>query len=309
MSRIDPAKLATADQVASAVASTTDGGTRALDVRVWGGIDVRLLPDRGLDIGAAWFLGVPLAWLSGRGEPAPLPADELVGERWSDAWGGGLVTTCGLSNVGAPSEGHGLHGSYSHRPAADVEVRRTDEAIAVSAVIDDPPFRVERVVSTAVGSGVVRIDDATVNTSEWTAAAPLLYHVNVGAPLWDGDAWLQTDATEVVPRDEDAAAALDAWDVPPEPSAGAPERVFEHVGATWARLTSRGAGVELVVRSSLPRLWQWVQPAAGVYALGVEPANCSVLGRDADLESGRMPFLDPGETRESWLTVEARSAG
>ncbi len=83
--------------------------------------------------------------------------------------------------------------------------------------------------------------------------------------------------------------------------------MFEHVGATWARLTNRSVGIELTVRSSLPRLWQWVQPASGVYALGIEPANCSVLGRVADLEAGHMPFLDPGETRVSWLTIEARS--
>ena len=46
--------------------------------------------------------------------------------------------------------------------------------------------------------------------------------------------------------------------------------------------------------------------SAGVYALGIEPANCSILGRAHDIAAGRMPFLDPGEIRESWLTVEAR---
>ncbi len=188
---IDSAKLATPDQVASAIPSTVEAGCRAVDLRVWGGIDVRLLPDRGLDVGAAWFRGVPLAWLSGHGELPPFPIEELVGERWREGWGGGLVTTCGLSNVGAPSDGHGLHGTYSHRPAGDVAVERTDDALRVSAVIEDPPFRVERHVTTALGAGLVRIDDTAVNTSEWTAAAPLLYHVNVGAPTWDDEAWLR----------------------------------------------------------------------------------------------------------------------
>ena len=85
------------------------------------------------------------------------------------------------------------------------------------------------------------------------------------------------------------------------------ERVFEHVGATWARLTNGRLGVELTVRSSLPRLWQWVQPASGLYVLGIEPANCSVLGRAHDIAAGRMPFLDPGESRSSWLTIGARA--
>jgi hypothetical protein len=152
----------------------------------------------------------------------------------------------------------------------------------------------------------VRLDDRIVNGSEWTAAAPLLYHVNIGAPLWDDDAFLETDAVEVVPRDEAAAAGLATWDEPPPAADDADERVFEHVGATWARLTNPRRGIEVTVRSSLPRLWQWVQPASGVYALGLEPANCSVLGREHDISTGQMPFLDPGEARSSWLAIAAR---
>ena len=66
----------------------------------------------------------------------------------------------------------------------------------------------------------MRLDDRVSNASEWTAAAPLLYHVNLGGPLWDDGAYLETDADEVVPRDEDAAAGLTTWDAPPDPGAG-----------------------------------------------------------------------------------------
>lgn len=307
------AKLGSPEQLATAVLSTVAegpaAGCRAVDLRAWGGIDVRLFPDRGLDLGPAWFRGVPLAWISPAGERPPLTTAELSGERWREAWAGGLVTTCGLSNVGAPSEGHGLHGTYSHRRAEGLQVERGEQLLAVTATIEDPPFRVERRVTTALGVGQLRIEDLVVNTSEWTSAAPLLYHVNIGAPLWDDGSWLETDGSEVVPRDEESATWLEAWDLPPAPVPDGPERVFEHLGATWARLTSPDGGVELTVGSSLPRLWQWVHPAAGTYALGIEPANCSVLGRAADVAAGRMPFLDPGEARESWLTIEARSIG
>jgi hypothetical protein len=309
---IDPERLANLDQVASAVVSVVaDGaasGARAVDIRVWGGIDVRLLPDRGLDVGGAWFRGTPLAWISQAGEQGPPEAAELVDEStWSSAWGGGLVTTCGLSNVGRASDGHGLHGTYTARPATDLRIERSTTEVTVTGTIDDPPFTLHRRALTTCGTGTLRIDDRVVNVSDWTAAAPLLYHVNIGAPVWDGDAFLETDAQEVVPRDEDAAADLETWDVPPSPAAGAPERVFEHVGASWARLTSPHLGLELTVRSSLPRMWQWVHPAAGTNALAIEPANCSVIGRAHDIAVGRMPFLDPGEERATWLTIEARA--
>jgi hypothetical protein len=78
-----------------------------LDVRVRRGIDLRIHPDRGFDIGAAWYRGDPLAWISAAGEGGTSNRD------WRLAWGGGLVTTCGLDNVGAPSEGIGLHGTYT----------------------------------------------------------------------------------------------------------------------------------------------------------------------------------------------------
>ena len=308
---IPAAKLANADQVASVTESVVSGGaasgSRAVDVRVWGGIDLRILPDRGLDLGAAWFRGTPLAWISKAGEQGPPRPEDLVGNAWGDAWGGGLMTTCGLSNVGAAAEGHGLHGTYTARPAADLQVERSTSEVTATGTVVDPPFTLFRRIVTAVGQGLLRVDDRVVNESGWTAAAPLLYHVNIGVPLWDDDAFLETDALEVVPRDAAAAAGLATWDEPPTPTSDAAERVFEHVGASWARLTSPRLGVELTVRSSLPRLWQWVHAASGTYALGIEPANCSVLGRAHDIAAGRMPFLDPGEARASWLTIEARA--
>ena len=207
-------ELANADQVATAVISTVAegaaAGARAVDIRVWNGIDVRLLADRGLDIGAAWFRGIPLAWISSAGEQPPPAAEQLVGTAWRDAWGGGLVTTCGLSNVGAASEGQGQHGTYTSRAAADLQVERTTSEVTVTGTVVDAPFRLSRRVVSTVGQGLVRIDDRIVNDSDWTAAAPLLYHVNLGAPVWGDGAYLETDAEEVVPRDEAAAAGLPA---------------------------------------------------------------------------------------------------
>src|SRR5215210_4370866 len=95
---------------------------------------VRLRPDRGLDVAEAHFAGRQLAWLSGRGD-VPWNGD------WTASWGGGLVTTCGLDNVGRPSEGIGLHGTYSSLPARDVR--------GGAATVDDPRgLRVERTIET-----------------------------------------------------------------------------------------------------------------------------------------------------------------
>lgn len=267
----------------------------AIDVRLYRGIDLRIYPERGLDIGAAWFRGIPLAWISPAGEGGSQARD------WRAAWGGGLVTTCGLDNVGAPSEGIGLHGTYTFLPATDVDAVRSAEDVVVRAWVFDPRgLRVERTIRTAIGAGRVELLDRTFNVAEEPLEAPVLYHVNLGWPLWDEGARIETDANEVVPRDEDAAAG--PWPEPGASGAG-PERVYEHVGATGATVTNEALGLRVAVGSNLPRLWQWIDPA--LHALGIEPANCSVLGRAHDRAAGRLPVLQPGGERETRIAIAA----
>jgi hypothetical protein len=319
--------VANLDQLASATASVvSDGpaaGCRALDLRVWKGMDVRLLPDRGLDPGAAWYGGVPVGWTSAVGERAPL--DRPRDMDWIDAFGGGLVATCGLRNVGAPSEGHGLHGAFSHQRARDVRVERAVEdgavvlrasaTIAEVSALLDVHLEVHRTLTTRTGEGRLGLVDVTRNLGAAPEPAPILYHVNVGAPVWSPGATLSLDARVTHPRDEAAAAGAGSWWRAPGLEPGAGERVFEHEVAPgeggWATATvaSPAAGIELTLRwdaAALPRFHQWVHPAPGIAVLGLEPANCSVLGRAADRSAGRLPILEPGEERVTRLEVLAR---
>ena len=268
----------------------------AIDVRVLAGIELRIHPRRGMDVGAAWFRGVPLAWIAPAGEGGTESA------RWRDAWGGGLVTTCGLDNVGAPSEGIGLHGTYTFLEARDVRLERSPRQVVVRGTVEDPRgLRVERTISTVAGSGRVTLVDRTSNISIRVLEAPLLYHVNLGWPLWDAGARVETDATEIRPRDEEAGQH--DWHEAPQEPAALPERVWEHVGATRAEVFNERLGLRLTVESDLSRLWQWVDPAPRVYALGLEPANCSVLGRAYDRANGALPFLEPGEERITRIAI------
>jgi hypothetical protein len=300
----------------SVVSDGAAAGSRAVDIRVMNGVDLRVLPDRGLDLGEAWYGGIPLAWASAVGETAPL--SHPSGFEWGASFGGGLMVTCGLRNVGMPSEGHGLHGRFSHlrsslesvqRHVANeawVEVRaRIVEAEATGACLS-----VERTVRTWVGRGRVEVRDVTTNLGASPEPAPLLYHFNFGYPLWSEGARIEVNSRRVVPRDEASAVAIDAWDRPPALEA-APERVIEHLFESdeepgRAVLINEVLGIRLGLswrRAELPRLHQWIHPAPGVYALGVEPANCSTLGRAHDRADGRLPVLEPGETRETRLEV------
>jgi hypothetical protein len=315
-------RLANADAVLwvreSIVDAGPSAGNRAIDVRTWEGIGCRILPDRGLDLGQAWYRGVPLAWVSEAGETGPL--EHLEDLAWTAGFGGGLVVTCGLRNVGMPAEGHGLHGTFSHLSAADLKVGREVSGDAGTVVVSgtlldaDPvaPFRVDRTIRVLAGTGRIDLQDVTTNLGLEPAPAPLLYHCNFGYPLWSPPARLEMEVAATTARDPDSAVALDCWHLPPalEP---APERVLEHTlpeGTSWgtARIVNPELGVAVTVswdRAELPRLNQWLDPNPGMAVLGIEPANCSTGGRAHDRARGRLPMLEPGRERTTRLRLEA----
>jgi Domain of unknown function (DUF4432) len=209
--------------------------------------------------------------------------------------------------VGAASEGIGLHGTYTFLEATGLDAVRAPDEVMCRAVLDEPRgLRIERTIRTRIGEGRVEVVDRTTNLAEEPLEAPLLYHVNLGWPLWDDGARVETDAGRTVPRDDDAAPH--DWRSAPEPT-HEPERVWEHVGATRAAVVNDALGLRVDLAFDLPRLWQWVDPAPGMYALALEPANCSVLGRAHDRAEGRLPFLGPGEERTTRIAIAAEEVG
>ncbi|MGI9528136.1 MAG: DUF4432 family protein [Acidimicrobiia bacterium] len=290
---------------------------RVIDVAPAGGIRVRVLPERGLDLGQAWFSGTPLAWVSSVGEQPPL--ESPLGMDWGEAFGGGLLTTCGLRNVGLPSEGHGLHGTFSHLCAEDVTIVRSTDgqgSITVSGRIADdaeePHLTVDRTITTLAGQGHIEVRDITTNRGTTAAEAPLLYHCNFGWPMWSGLATLMMDTTDTVERDPGSAPALDRWSVPP-PIRKTPEWVLEHrvrseAGWAQAHISSPARSVAVTISweaDQLPIVNQWLDANPGMGVLGIEPANCTTRGLAYERSQGTVPTIEPGQQRSTALIVEA----
>ena len=192
--------------------------------------------------------GVPLAWIASAGEGGARETD------WRSARDGGLVTTCGPDNVGAPSEGIPLHGTYVFLRAEEVRsARRDDEVVCQAAVRDTRGLRIERTIRTRPGEGRVGLTDRAVNSSDAPLKAPLLYHVKLGWPLWDLGARVETNASKVIAHDTDA----EPDDRRAAPStAQEPERVWKHIAATCASVTNDRPDLKVTIESDLPRLWQ-----------------------------------------------------
>lgn len=134
-------------------------------------------------------------------------------------------------------------------PASGVEA----ETNAVRGRVVDDPLELTREIT--VADGAVRVTYVVRNLGNALEPAPLLYHVNL---LWDT---VTTDARQVIPRDDDARVG--DWRELGPPG---PERVYKHIGASTATV---GLGnIRVGVRSSLPRLWQWIdvpKPRTGAF--------------------------------------------
>lgn len=84
--------------------------------------------------------------------------------------------------------------------------------------------------------------------------------------------------------------------------------------AGWAtaalvnRSFNSGQGIGLSVRyrpDELPYFWQWRMIGQGTYVMGLEPANCHVMGRGEERRQGRLPMLAAGETITHHLEIGA----
>jgi hypothetical protein len=308
-------------------------GARRLRIVDTAGLDVDVHVDRCLDLGAAHYRGVPLAWRSPAGHVAPgLVSPGTDG--WLRSFAGGLVTTCGLDTFGAPSEDGGetfpLHGRVSAIPAAEVSswARVVDDGyeLGVAGIVRQSSLfganlLLRRSISTLMGSGRLLLEDTVTNDGYAPAPHMVLYHCNLGWPLVDEGAEIVVPGAQTSARDEVAARGLASWSSPGPPQAGFREQVFRHdlptsgtaSGTATAAVRNPRLGLELEIEVSadtLPHCYQWTMTGTGTYVLALEPANCAGIdGRRAAAEAGILESLGPGESRRYRLAITVRPIG
>ena len=293
-------------------------GVSAVDVQTGSGLEFTVVLDRGLDITAASYRGVNLAWRSPSGDAHPSRFDDK-GAGWLRTFPGGLVTTCGLSQTGAPCQDAGqdlgVHGRYTSLPACNVSQTAAwegnDYIIRLSgemreAVLFGENLVLRREITTKLGESRFLLKDTVTNEGSRTAPHMILYHCNFGYPLLSEDAVLSTPHTVIKPRDEEAAAGLvDACRFDP-PSANYKEKVYFHhlqpdrSGHVTIRLANPKSRLSVELRYSpkqLPYFTQWKMLGKREYICGLEPGNALVLGRAEERKAGRLVHLKPRESR------------
>jgi hypothetical protein len=295
-------------------------GTACIDADT-GPLRFTLVPDRGLDISRAACMGCNLVYQGPAGEAHPSYFDPS-GAEWLRGFFGGLLTTCGVSNIGAPcSDGEdlGLHGRYSHTPAAvvnDLSRWEGDEySIEIEARFHDevlfgPKLMHRRTVRAKAGDSRVCITDETVNKGGRAEPFNVLYHINAGFPLLSENSIFGISPCRIRSYDG-REMALEEINRCIKPSADFSEENYLHAfsgDTASAILCNPGlmGGVALYVGfdpGELPYLNLWRMFGVRDYVLAMEPANSPCEARSRLRERGVLPHIGPGETRKRRLEI------
>jgi hypothetical protein len=308
-----------------------EAAVEQIQVRTGGGLSYYVSPHRGLDISLTEFAGAPLSWQSANGDAHPSYYDS-ADAGWLRTAAGGLLMTCGLTQVGSPCEdegnSYGLHGRAHHLPARQVaaegrwigdEYEMTVRGVVEETSIFGEHLRLTREIKSRLGDNRMVIRDVVENAGFVKSPHMMLYHFNFGFPLLQEDTDIIFPPGVVVPREQETPInGYDRWEAP---KADYAERVYYHRLTAPEREnnanaeedkaeviircpqfplfnSSKAVPVEVHLRWStkhLPKLVQWKMPGAGAHVLGIEPANCGVQGRAHEREQGTLVQLEPGE--------------
>jgi hypothetical protein len=304
-------------------------GTRGVSFRNAAGLAFRVLLERGMSLYDLQFRGTPLPFLTPAGAVHPA-FHEPHGTGWLRSWPAGFMTPCGLTQVGSPcrdgEEELGLHGRAASLPAENVswgtdwqgdEYSLWVEGSMRESVLFGENLLLRRRVWTRLDAPRLWIEDRVENQGQQPAPHMFLQHINLGFPLVSGDTRLILPEHTTRPRDETAAAGLAECLVFSDPIPDYAEQVFYHdlsaqadgrVEISLVNLAfNHGQGLGLTLRYSkdqYPIFVEWKMMRSGTYVVGLEPSNCLVEGRAAARASGRLQFLQPGETRQYAIEVE-----
>ena len=302
-------------------------GSGLIEVTNASGLSFSLLPGRALDIASASYRGMSLCFRGNTGDVGPA-FYEPPGYGWMRGFYGGLLTTCGMTFVGHPEvdaeeedEELGLHGRLSFLPAKQVRAggrwQGDDYVIEAEgrireAVVFGTCLELSRTVSTTLGERSIRIHDRVENLAAERSPLMVLYHMNPGFPLLDAGARLLVRSERSTRWQDDLEVGPEVYAVAPPPRPGGGDVVYVHRpiadadGMVTAAFVNEMLGLGLRFRfpvAEVPLLTQWQHFATRTYVTGIEPGNCSPLGRAWNRANGYLQHIEPGEVREFHMEI------
>lgn len=329
-------KISNVHQIGGIETSVLDNGpakgTRVAWVNTGSGLRYKVVLDRAMDIADAFFNENSLSWLSHAGITSPAPFSD-GGVDWLRTFGGGLVTTCGLTHVGGPESDEfgvrGLHGHISNIPAeitslTQPDILRGNSEMHITGIIREtrpfgPCLELKRTISSRLGESAIHFRDEITNVGNMPSPHMILYHINLGWPLvdenarilWEGS-WNSRDNNPDNPifnAQNDFKKCLPPLDAH---KAGGEEAVFVDIVANEDGICQCGihneklelAFIVSFPKKQLPWMTNWQHWGPGEYVTGLEPGSNPPIGQKKAREEGTLKFIQPGETVSYEMTLE-----
>lgn len=298
-------------------------GMRAIQVMTGSGFDFTILPDRGMDIAQATYKGIPIAYITKGGIKNLALCGAENHQEFARYFMAGLVTTCGLDNVGGECEINGRHfpqhGRNTLTPAENICINKFWEKgsywIEISgtmrqAALFGENLSIVRKIKVQMGKCEVWLQDEILNESAVNYDYMLMYHCNFGFPLVDQSAKVISNHKEQHYFDEISKKAGRHNEVLDAPHKTFEQNVFTlHKPATSivkAAVINPDLGLGAFVECDEKQLacfTQWIQLAEQDYVLGLEPGKNHPIGREAAIKNKTCVVIKPGECHHSGIHI------
>jgi Domain of unknown function (DUF4432) len=306
-------------------------GCRIAWINTGTGLRYKVLLDRAMDIGEAFYNEHSLAWIN---ELGFTPAQPFSGKGldWLRTFGGGLLVTCGLDHVGGPETDEfgerGIHGLISNTPAEIISIIQPDliagnlefsiTGLIKQVKIFGPSYHLKRTISGKLGQAKIIIHDEVINVGNIDAPHMFMYHFNFGWPLADQGSEIFWKGKITKTRGNVSTRLFEKNEGKLLPDvlnehAGVGEEVAfidcdaDNQGNCEAGIFNAniGFGIKMTYsKSQLPWLTNWQHLAQNEYVTGIEPGTHPPIGQAAAREEGSLIFLKPKEKKEYDLVLE-----
>ena len=300
-----------------------------------GKLQISIIPDRGMGIFDVTSKGIRLGWdspVKGIVHPSYINLESRGGLGWLEGFNEWMVR-CGLEFAGHPGTDEfidntgnpstlklTLHGKIQNIPASEYEIIIDPEPphrIRIRGTVYEkffygPKLKLVTEISTVPGSDSFQISDKLTNEGAFAQEFQLIYHGNYGSSILEEGAQIYTPAKSVTPMNSHAAKGIENWKSYQGPTPGFIEEVYllEPLSNSEGNAIALLANADLTLGTSvqwnlseLPYLTVWKNTAAQEdgYVTGIEPATGYPFNRRIERKYGRVPMIQPGETRSFTL--------
>lgn len=280
-------------------------GIRIAEIYNAAGLRFSVTPDRCMDIFEMSYKGVNLSFQSKNGLTSPLWCS--TGGIFTEQWCGGLLSTCGLDNVGGGCSGDSIypvHGRASITPAArfsaDAGWENEDYVLRVSGEMHltrmfGYHLSLKRTIETSLHSKCLRIHDEITNYEVEEQPCMLLYHCNFGYPLLQPGSRMLFSGKKV----EQLSGPPGDFHTASAPIDGAGEELYLHKSfgrIGYAVLVNEALSLGVYAAfdtETLPNLLQWKRMKSHDYVAAFEPCNTCGLNRQEALARSKITVLPP----------------